>query len=183
MNVLAMVGSLRRESYNLQLARTIEERNRERFGMEYAELGALPFFNEDLEQEAPAPVRTLWEQVRSADAVLIVTPEYNWSVPGVLKNALDWLSRVEQPLIGKPVMTAGVSTGAMGTIRAQLHLREILSAPGIRARLLPPAGNEVLVTLAAQKFDAASGRLTDEATLQHLDGVIGRFVDFAAAAR
>ncbi len=112
---------------------------------------------------------------------MLITPEYNWSVPGVLKNALDWLSRVEKVMIGKPVMIAGVSTGAMGTIRAQLHLREVLA--GMRAKLLPPAGNEMLIASAAQKFDAATGRLADEATLRFVDEVVGRFVEFVQTSR
>ncbi|WP_276354622.1 NADPH-dependent FMN reductase [Cohnella caldifontis] len=179
MKILAFIGSLRKESYNSQLAHTIAERYRDRFEMEFAEIGDVPLFNQDEEMNAPPSVLKLREQVKAADAVLIVTPEYNWSVPGVLKNALDWLSRVEKVLIGKPAMIAGVSTGAMGTLRAQLHLREILA--GLQVKLLPPAGNELLVGQAAQKFDAASGKLTDEATLQHLDAVVGRFVEFVAS--
>lgn len=182
MKLLGIVGSLRKESYNLAFARTIQERFNDRFEWELAEIRSLPLFDQDEEQSPPPSVLKLRKQVEEADGVIIVTPEYNWSIPGALKNALDWLSRVEQPLIGKPVMTAGVSTGIMGTIRAQLHLREVLAAPGIRAKLLPPAGNELLINLAAQKFDA-TGRLKDESTLQHLDGAVGRFLEFVQSAR
>ena len=79
-------------------------------------------------------------------------------------------------MIGKPVMTAGVSPGMMGTIRAQLHIRQILASPGVQARLLPPAGNEIVINLAEQKFK--DGRLVDEATLKFVDEVVLRFIDF-----
>jgi len=180
MNVIALVGSLRKESYNMQLAKTIQERYRDRFTLEIADLGSLPHYDQDAELEPGEEVLKFKRSVKEADAVLIVTPEYNWSVPGVLKNAIDWLSRVDKVMIGKPVMVAGVSAGLMGTIRAQLHLRDILASAGVQAKLLPPgAGNEILINQAANKF--ADGRLTDEATLQFLDQVIERFVAFVRA--
>lgn len=176
MRITAMVGSLRQQSYNRQLALTIQERYRDKFTLSIADIHSLPLFNQDEEEDAPQPVRALRGAITEADGIMLITPEYNWSLPGVLKNALDWLSRVERVMTGKPVMIAGVSTGSMGTIRAQLHLREILAA--MRVRLLPPPGNEILINGAAQKFDAAAGRLTDEAALKHIDDVIGRFVEF-----
>jgi NAD(P)H-dependent FMN reductase len=180
MKVIALVGSLRKESFNMQLAKTIQERYADKFTLEIADLRSLPYFDQDVENDPGEAVTQFKRSVKEADAVLIVTPEYNWSVPGVLKNALDWLSRVDKVLIGKPVMVAGVSTGLLGTIRAQLHLRDILASAGIQAKLLPPgAGNEILINQAANKF--AGGRLTDETTLQFLDQVIDRFVAFVRA--
>lgn len=180
MKVIALVGSLRKESFNMQLAQTIQERYADKFTLEIADLRSLPYFDQDVENDPGEAVTQFKRSVKEADAVLIVTPEYNWSVPGVLKNALDWLSRVDKVLIGKPVMVAGVSTGLLGTIRAQLHLRDILASSGIQAKLLPPgAGNELLINQAANKF--SGGRLTDEATLQFLDQVIDRFVGFVRA--
>lgn len=181
MKVTAMVGSLRKLSYNRQLADTIRERHRDKFALTVADIRSLPLFDQDEEEDAPQAVRELRREIAGADGVMLFTPEYNWSVPGALKNALDWLSRVDKVMIGKPVMIAGVSTGPMGTIRAQLHLREVLA--GMRAKLLPPAGNEILIGSAAQKFDAAAGRLTDETTLRFVDEVVGRFVEFAQASR
>jgi chromate reductase len=177
MKIIALVGSLRKESYNLQLASTIQERYKAKFELEIVDLRAIPYFDQDIENNPPSAVNQFKKTIADADAVLIITPEYNWSVPGVLKNAIDWLSRVDKVLIGKPVMIAGVSPGLMGTIRAQLHLREILASPGIQARVLPPGANEIVINLAGNKF--ASGRLEDESTLQLLDAVIGRFIDFA----
>jgi len=181
MNITAIVGSLRKQSYNRQLADTIRERHRDKFALTYADIRSLPLFDQDEEEDAPQPVRELRQAISGADGIMLITPEYNWSVPGALKNALDWLSRVEKVMIGKPVMIAGASTGPMGTIRAQLHLRDVLA--GMRTRLLPPAGNEILIGSAAQKFDAATGRLADETTLRFVDEVIGRFVEFVQASR
>ena len=177
LKITAIVGSVRKDSYNRFLAKTIQERYKDKLDIEIAEIRHLPFYNQDDELDPPEPVIHFKKQVSDADGVIIITPEYNWSVPGVLKNALDWLSRVEKVLIDKPVMTAGASPTALGTVRAQLHLRQILSAPGVSARVLPPGGQEILVNFADQKFDE-SGRLMDGATLQFLDKVMEKFIDW-----
>ncbi|WP_230191415.1 NADPH-dependent FMN reductase [Paenibacillus sp. CECT 9249] len=119
-------------------------------------------------------------QIAEAEAVLIATPEYNWSIPSVLKNALDWSSRVEKVMIGKPTMVIGATQGMLGTIRAQLHLREILASSGVGARLMPTGASEFLINNVQQKFDE-SGRFTDEPTLALLDKIVRQFVDFAQA--
>ena len=178
MKLVAIVGSLRKDSYNRHLAATIQERNLDKFDLEILDLRVLPFYNQDEENNPPQSVVDFKRKVNEADGVIIITPEYNWSIPGVLKNALDWLSRVDKVLIGKPVMTAGAATGLMGTIRAQLHIRQILTA--MQVKLFPPAGNEILISQAGTKFDIESGRLTDEATVQFVDEVIDRFVQFIA---
>lgn len=175
MKLVALVGSLRKGSYNKQLAETIKERFGQTFDLEVLDLGVLPHFDQDIETNPPETVNDFKEKVKEADGVIIITPEYNWSIPGVLKNALDWLSRVDKVLIGKPVMTAGAATGLMGTIRAQLHLRQILTA--LQVKLLPPVGNEILINQANVKFNEETGKLVDEATLSFLDGVIERFVE------
>jgi NAD(P)H-dependent FMN reductase len=176
MKGLILVGSLRQGSYNRMLAETMQERYRDKMELEIADLRDIPMYNQDEELDPPAAVRDLKAKVREADAVIIIMPEYNWSIPGVLKNALDWISRVDKVLAGKPVMTAGVSTGPMGTIRAQLHLRDVMAS--MQARLLPPSGNEILIGSAAGKFDETARRLTDEATLAFIDGVMERFLAF-----
>ena len=174
MKIVAIVGSIRKDSFNKQLAQTIQERYSEKFDLELLDISVLPHYDQDTENDPGEAVTTFKQKVNDADAVIIVTPEYNWSIPGVLKNALDWLSRVDRVLIGKPVMAAGAATGLMGTIRAQLHLRDILT--GLQVKLLPPAGNEILINQASGKF--MDGRLADEATLKFLDDVIERFVKF-----
>jgi len=177
MKIITIVGSIREESLNKQLALTIQERYQDKFNMDILDIKPLPFYNQDEENNPPQSVLEFKKNVAEADAVLFITPEYNWSIPGVLKNAIDWMSRVDKVLAGKPVMLAGAAGGPMGTIRAQMHLRQILS--GQQVNMMPPAGNEILIGFANQKFN--SGRLTDEATLTFLDGIIDKFVDFVAA--
>lgn len=176
MKVVALVGSLRKDSLNRQLVKTIEQRYSDLFEIEIANIGILPYYNEDDEHTPSKEVQQYKAQIAEADAVIICTPEFNWSIPGVLKNALDWLSRVDRPLVGKPVLPMGVSQGGLGTVRAQLHLRQVLASMGIQANVLPPAGNEILIGGGGQKFK--SGELTHEVTLQFLDEVMKRFVDF-----
>lgn len=179
MNVVAIVGSLRKQSYNMQLARTMQERYEGKLNIEIADIRSLPHFDQDLEYDPPQLVKEFKEAIASADGVIIITPEYNWSVPGVLKNAIDWTSRVDKVFIDKPVMVLGATPGMLGTVRAQLHLREILSAPGIQAKILPPGGNEVLVNFAPQKFDGQTERLVEEETLSFLDDKVDKFIEFA----
>ena len=181
MKIAALVGSVRKDSYNKQLAETIKDRFQAKFALDVLDIRSLPYYDQDEEKNPPEIVREFKRTVKEADGVMILTPEYNWSVSGVLKNALDWLSREDKVLIGKPVMIAGVSTGALGTIRAQLHLRQILSSPGIQARVLPPAGNEIVVNFAEQKFK--SGKLADDATLNFVDNVVNKFIDFISSAQ
>lgn len=174
MKIVAIVGSLRKESLNMQLVKTIEKRYNHLFEVEIAEIGNLPYFNEDDEKTPPEVVQNFKKMITEADAVLISTPEFNWSISGVLKNALEWLSRVDKVIAGKLVLPMGVSQGALGTVRAQLHLRQVLGS--IQATTLPPAGNEIFIGSAGQKFQ--DGGLTDEATLKFLDQVVDKFVTF-----
>jgi len=177
MKIVALVGSLRKGSFNMQLAKTVEKRYRHLFELEIADIGILPHYNEDDEKTPSEAVKQFKQQIAEADAVIISTPEFNWSVPGVLQNALDWTSRVDRPLVGKPVLPMGASQGVLGTVRAQLHLRQVLMSMGVNAKIMPPAGNEIFIGAAGQKF--ADGELTDEATLAFLDTVIDKFVAFA----
>ena len=169
MKVLAMVGSLRQGSYNkLALKAAIELKPA---GMEIitAEIGDLPLYNDDIREAGyPPTVQRLREQVRAADALLFVTPEYNYSVPGVLKNAIDWCSRPpDQPLDGKPAAIMGASTGKLGTARAQYHLRQIC----VFVNVLPVNRPEVMLSGAAKLFDA-EGRLTDEPTRKFIGDLL-----------
>lgn len=174
MKIVAIVGSLRKDSFNMQLVKTIEKRYSHLFEIEIADIGNLPFYNEDEEKSPSEKIQNYKKMVADADAVLISTPEFNWSMSGVLKNALEWLSRVDKPIAGKPVLPMGVSQGVLGTVRAQLHLRQVLGS--IQATTLPPAGNEIFIGSAGQKFQ--DGYLTDEGTLKFLDLVVDKFVTF-----
>ena len=162
-SVLAIAGSLRRGSLNLRLIESAVQCAPPDIDVRvYRDLAALPPLNQDLEAAAFAagPVRTLCEQVASANGLLIATPEYNHSVPGVLKNAIDWLSRPLSGgvLVAKPVAVVGASAGRWGTRLAQAALRQALFA----AEALILTGPPLYLAEAEQVFDAG-GRLTHEA--------------------
>lgn len=176
MKVVAIVGSIRKESYNMQLAQFIQKRYAEKLDLEVLSLKDLPMYNQDIENEPPQVVVDFKAKVKAADAVLWVTPEYNGTVPGVMVNAIDWLSRVDKVMIGKPSLMMGASMGNLGTVKAQLHLRDILFSSGINSPLL--SGNDVYVGAVHTKFDA-EGNLTDEGTVKFLDVVIDNFIDWA----
>ena len=156
---LGISGSLRKASYNTALLRAAAELMPAGMTLETFDLLPLPMFNQDTEKPFPEAVAEFRARVAQADALLIATPEYNSSVSGALKNAIDLASSSpQQPLNGKPVATMGASTGNFGTLRAQLHLRQILTHVGV----LPLGKPEVLVGRAEQAFDA-EGRLVDAA--------------------
>ncbi|MBU7475657.1 NADPH-dependent FMN reductase, partial [Lactiplantibacillus pentosus] len=144
MKIVALVGSIRRSSYNRRLATFVQKRYADQMDVTIPNLSELPYYDQDIELEAPADVQAFKQSVLAADGVIFVTPEYNHSIPGVLGNAIDWLSRVERPLIGKPAMILGATMGPLGTVRAQSHLRQILDSPGVGMRVLP--GDEFLLS-------------------------------------
>jgi len=175
MKVVAIVGSIRKDSYNLQLAKHVQKRYASQFELEILNLSTLPMYNQDIELDAPQEVLDFKAKVKEADAVLWVTPEYNSTIPGVLGNAIDWLSRVEKVMNGKPSIIMGSSMGILGSVKAQMHLRDILFASGLNSPLLPM--NEVYVGAVHEKFDA-EGNLTDESTIDFLDSVISNFQEW-----
>jgi chromate reductase, NAD(P)H dehydrogenase (quinone) len=171
--VVALAGSLRRGSFNRALVHAAQELTPEGMTIELTEIGGLPFYNADVEAEGDPPsVAAFKAALFEADGILIATPEFNAGVPAVLTNAIDWGSRLpgRAPLTGKPVAMVGASPGQVGTARAQLHLRQLLSH--VRARVLPPP--ELLVAMAHQRFDAEL-RLRDETTRELLAGLLERF--------
>jgi chromate reductase len=162
--ILGISGSLRAKSYNTMLLRAAMGLAPRDMVIRPASID-LPLYNEDIRELGyPPPVSLLRAQIADADAVLIATPEYNYSVPGVLKNAIDWVSRPpDQPFSGKPVAIMGASPGRFGTVRAQNHLRQSLVA--LNANVL--AKPAVMVGGAEAVFDD-TGQLTDVATRDHV---------------
>lgn len=178
LRVLALAGSLRRESYNRRLVCAAAEHAPA--GLEitlWSDLASIPHFSEDLEAEcAPEPVLRLRREVAAADGLLIATPEYNQSLPGVLKNALDWLSRPpERVLRGKPAAILGATPGPWGTRFAQRELRHVLTAT--ESLVLPAPA--VFLRDAGSAFDDA-GRLTDGQAHDSLGRLLVAFGEWIA---
>lgn len=161
LRVLGISGSLRKSSFNTAVLRAAVELAPEGMVIETADIRGIPLYDEDVRAVGlPEPVVKLRERIAAADALLIVTPEYNYSVPGVLKNAIDWASRPpSQPFAGKPLAIMGASGGLVGTARAQYHLRQI----AVFLDMHPLNKPEVFVRTAQEKIDG-EGRLHDEAT-------------------
>ncbi len=159
MRILAISGSLRRDSHNTALLRVAAALAPPEVELVvYDRLGELPPFNEELVMHRPAPAQHLWDAVAAADGVLIATPEYNSSIPGVLKNALDWISQpLEQsPLRNKPAAVIGASTGMFGAVWSQAETRKVLGAIGARV-----VDRELPIPTAHEQFDE-HGRLSDQ---------------------
>jgi len=159
--ILGIAGSLRRESYNKSALRAATQLVPEGASIEIFDIAGIPAFNQDDEQDPPAEIVEFKKKIREADAILFVTPEYNYSVPGVLKNAIDWASRPygDSAWSGKPAAIMGASVGSIATARAQYHLRQMFVFLNIFAVNQP----EVMIGAAHEKFDS-EGNLTDEAT-------------------
>ena len=173
MHILAISGSLRQGSYNTALLRAAAEKLPPGVAVTYYDhLEEIPAFNEDRVAERPEPVERLWDAVAEVDGVLISTPEYNSSIPGVLKNALDWLSRplIESPLRNKPAAVIGASTSMFGAVWSQAETRKVLGAIG--ARVLD---RELPVPSAEEQFDD-DGHLVDRDIEQELESIVEALV-------
>jgi len=177
-NVIVLCGSLRKGSYNAGLARMAPKLAPP--GMSIAPsppIADFPLYNFDVQSSTgiPQPVIALAAAIRAADGLLICSPEYNWSIPGVLKNAIDWLSRPkEQPFANKPVAIQSAATGLLGGSRGQYHLRQALTS--LDAQLF--GRPEVIVTFAAQKFDTDTVELKDQATIDLIRQQLAGFETF-----
>jgi chromate reductase len=165
LNVVVVCGSLRKGSYNAALARQLPKLAPAGLNMSAApSFAAVPLYNQDVRDvSVPEAVDALAGAIRAADGVVIVSPEYNWSIPGPLKNAIDWLSKLDnQPFSGKPVAIQSASTGPVGGARMQYHLRQALTS--IDAYLF--GRPEIFVNHAAQKFAKETMELTDAPTVE-----------------
>jgi len=173
-NVLAIAGSLRRGSWNRRLLEAAQELAPAGMRIDIADIADVPLYDgdRDTDDTRPQAVGSLKQQVALSDGLLIATPEYNHSVPGVLQNAIDWISRpaMRSPLAGKPAAIIGSSPGALGATRAQQHLKLVLMAT--LAQVLPHPG--VSIGMVAEKFDT-SGKLVHEPTRQFVTGFLAEF--------
>ena len=181
MRVLGITGSLRRDSYNHALLREAAERLPAGAELvEFDRLGEIPPYDADLDAETtPEPVAALRQAMRDADAVLVATPEYNHSIPGVLKNALDWASRPagQSALTGTPAMVIGASTGMFGAVWAQAETRKVLGALGGRV-----VEGELPVARAAELYRNGHLELSPEQSEQ-LEGLLAELVSEAEQQR
>jgi len=171
--ILGIAGSLRKDSYNRAALRAAQQLTPEGARIEIFDITGLPGFSQDDEKEPPAKVVELKQQIRKADAILFVTPEYNYSVPGVLKNAIDWASRPygDNAWNGKPVAVMGASVGMLGTARAQYHLRQMFVFLNMHAVNQP----EVMISNAPKRFDD-QGNLTDETAKKLIQQLLGGLI-------
>jgi chromate reductase len=178
--ILGIAGSLRRESFNRYALRAAGKLLPAGATLEECELDGIPGFSQDDEQSPPAKVVELKQRVRAADAILIVTPEYNYSMPGVLKNAIDWASRPygDNAWDGKPAAIMGASIGTFGTARAQYHLRQSM----VFLNMFPLNQPEVMISKAQERFDR-DGNITDERTGKLIRQLLERLVDWTHRLR
>jgi chromate reductase len=178
LDVLVICGSLRKGSYNAALARTLPALAPPGLALRAApSFEKIPIYNHDIQDTTgfPAEVNAWADAIRSADALIIVSPEYNWSIPGGLKNAIDWVSRMkEQPFKDKPVALQSAAGGILGGSRMQYHLRQSLTS--IDAILF--GRPEVIVTFAAQKFDAKTLELKDQTAIDLIKQQLAAFESF-----
>ena len=175
---VVMVGSLRKGSFNAAIARALPALAPEGVTIEpLPSVGEFPLYNFDVQEKGfPEVVTRTAERIRQADGVIIVTPEYNYSMPGVLKNAIDWISRLpNQPFAGKPVAIESASQGVYGGVKCQLHLRHTLVFFDALAFGRP----EVAIPLVQNKVDGKTGEVTDAATRGFIVDQLKAFAAFA----
>jgi chromate reductase, NAD(P)H dehydrogenase (quinone) len=175
-HILGIAGSLRRKSYNRAALRAAQALVPKDAVLDIIDLDGIPVFSEDDERQPPAKVVEFKKRIREADAILLVTPEYNYSIPGGLKNAIDWASRPygDSAWTGKPAALMGASIGRLGTARAQYHLRQVFVFLNVYAVNQP----EVMIGNAAEQFDA-EGNLTNETTKDLIRQLLDNLVRWA----
>jgi chromate reductase len=167
--ILGFAGSLRKDSYNKALLRAAMELLPEGVALETVDLEGIPPYNQDLDGTPPRKVTDFKAKIRGADALLIATPEYNYSIPGVLKNAIDWASRPygDSAFQDKPVAIMGASIGMLGTARAQYHLRQCC----VFLQMHAVVDTEVMIPFVSDKVDS-KGQLTDDKTKEKIRELI-----------
>jgi chromate reductase len=171
-NIAVIVGSLRRDSFNKTLAHAVTSLAPAGFSFEFVDIGVLPLYSQDYDADFPEVARRFKQQIEAADALLFVTPEYNRSIPGVLKNALDWGSRPwgTNSWAGKPGAVLGTSPGATGTALAQQHLRNVLAYLDVTMLGQP----EMFIKHSADQIDD-TGNIVNDGTRKFLQKYVDRY--------
>lgn len=175
MNFIGIVGTNSDNSTNRNLLQFIQKHFADKVNIEICEIKDLPAFDKPANQEAPEVVHKIANKIIAADGVIISTPEYNHSIPAILKCAFEWFTFTTRPFIDKPVMITGASYGTLGSSRAQMHLRQILDSPEVKARIMP--SSEFLLGNSLQAFDE-SGNLKDQSKIDELEAIINDFTQF-----
>lgn len=173
--LLGIVGTNSNNSTNRKLLQYMETHFSDKADIELVEIKELPIFVKDKSIELPESVKELSDKVEQADGVIISTPEYDHSVPAALMNALSWLSFKTHPFVDKPVMVVGASYGTLGSSRAQMHARQILDSPELKARIMP--SSEYLLDHSLQAFDE-QGQLISKERIELLEGLFSDFLTF-----
>lgn len=171
--IAVVVGSIRRDSFNKQLAHAVVSLAPQDFSFEFLDIANLPLYSQDYDSDFPEAARTLKQKISEADGLLFVTPEYNRSIPGVLKNALDWGSRPwgQSAWANKPGALIGTSLGATGTALAQAHLRNVLAYLDVPLMGQP----EMFIKHDGSRIDA-SGKILNDDTRKFLQGFVDKYV-------
>ena len=172
---IGLVGTNSTKSTNRQLLQFMEQHFTEQAEIEVVEIKDLPLFNKPADRTLPTSVLSLAQKIDAADGVIISTPEYDHAITAALMNALSWLSYGIYPFVDKPVMITGASYGTLGSSRAQMHLRQILDAPELKARIMP--SSEFLLSHSLQAFDE-QGLLKDAEQMKQLEALFTDFLNF-----
>lgn len=173
--LIGLVGTNSDKSTNRQLLQYMQKHFSDKADIEIVEIRDIPMFNKPEDKEIPAEVKVVADKIEAADGVIISTPEYDHAVPASLINALNWLSYGIFPFVDKAVMITGASYGTLGSSRAQAHLRQILDAPELKARIMP--SSEYLLGHSLQAFDE-DNNLVDEEQVKKLEGLFDDFLTF-----
>lgn len=180
LNFGIIVGSLREESYNMKVAKYIVKNYSDKANFEIVDIKDFPLFNQDLEDNVPEPVLKARRKVKEKDGIIFVSPEHNHSIPGVMKNALDWFSRDDFVMMKKPYLLMGASDGSIGTARMQGHFRQVLNAGAFQ--MYSMSNNEFLFARIQDNLDE-DGNLNNEGTIERLDKKIDDFITFTKAIK
>ena len=172
---IGLVGTNSDKSTNRQLLQFIQTYFKDQATIELMEIKGLPVFNKPEDRTVPAEVKVMADKIEQADGVIISTPEYDHAVPASLMNALNWLSYGIYPFVDKPVMITGASYGTLGSSRAQAHLRQILDASELKARIMP--SSEFLLAHSLQAFNE-DNQLTNTDQIEKLEGLFADFMVF-----